>query len=122
MSDRLTTIENTEILLCSIEGTKLTGEQDALDLIGESLRCAVETIVVPVERLDERFFQLQTGLAGQIMQKCVNYRRRLVILGDISSYLAQSRSLRDFVFETNRGNQIWFLRDLQELRQRLICP
>jgi hypothetical protein len=90
-----------------------------LDLIGEALQSGAELILVPVERLAEDFFHLKTGLAGQIIQKFVMYRRRLVILGDISAYVAQSRALRALVYETNRGNQVWFLPTLQELDQRL---
>jgi hypothetical protein len=76
-------------------------------------------ILVPVELLEDDFFQLKTRLAGQIIQKFVTYRRRLIILGDISGHVAQSRALRDFVYEANRGTQVWFLTDLQELSQRL---
>jgi len=76
-------------------------------------------IIVPVERLEEDFFQLKTGLAGQFIQKFVTYRRRLVVLGDISEHIASSRALRDYVYETNRGDQVWFMTDMQELDQRL---
>jgi hypothetical protein len=84
-----------------------------------ALSYRAELVLVPVERLTEDFFQLKTGLAGQIMQKFVSYRLRLVILGDISEYVAQSRALRDFVYETNRHDQVWFLPNLQELSERL---
>ncbi len=76
-------------------------------------------ILVPVERLEDDFFQFKTGLAGRLMQKFVTYRRRLVILGDISGHVAQNRAFRDFVYEANRGTQVWFLPDLQELNERL---
>jgi hypothetical protein len=119
MADTITTIHGVRALVCTPEGKKLTSEQDALDLIGEALQSGAELILVPVERLAEDFFHLKTGLAGQIIQKFVMYRRRLVILGDISAYVAQSRALRALVYETNRGNQVWFLPTLQELDQRL---
>jgi hypothetical protein len=112
-------MHNVLVLVCTPDGKKLTNEQDALDLIGEAMYSGAELILVPVERLTEDFFHLKTGLAGQIMQKFVTYRRHLVILGDISEHVAQSRALRDFVYETNRGNQVWFLTSLQELDLRL---
>lgn len=119
MVDTLTNIKGVPALVAGPEGKKLSGEQDALDLIGEAISGAAELVVVTVERLEDAFFELKTGLAGHIVQKIVNYRRRLVILGDISQHIAASRSLRDFVNEANRGTQIWFMKDMQELEERL---
>ncbi len=119
MADTLTTIQDVPVLVCGPEGEKLKSERDAVDLMGDAMSYGAEVVLVPVERLEEDFFQLKTGLAGHFMQKFVTYRRRLVILGDISEYVAGSRALRDFVYETNRGNQVWFVTDLQELGERL---
>jgi hypothetical protein len=119
MPDTLTTMQGMQVLVCAADGEKLKSEREAVDLIGETLQQGASVILVPVERLEDNFFQLKTGLAGHIIQKFVTYRRRLVILGDISEHVAQSRALRDFVYETNRGTQVWFLTDLQELNERL---
>lgn len=119
MSDTLTTIHDVQVLICTPDGEKLKSEREALDLIGEARSSGAELVLVPVERLTEDFFQLKTGLAGQIIQKFVTYRVRLVILGDISQHVAQSRALHDFVYEANRGNQVWFMTNLQELNERL---
>lgn len=119
MPDTLTTIHGAQVLVCAPGGKKLKSERDALDLIGEALQQGTELVLVPVERLDDDFFQLKTGLAGQIIQKFVLYRRRLVILGDVSGPVAQSRAFRDFVYEANRGTHVWFLTNLQELNERL---
>ena len=56
---------------------------DALDLIGAAFLGA-EVVAVPASRLDDDFFSLGTRFAGEIMQKFVNYRLRLVVVGDIS--------------------------------------
>lgn len=119
MTDTLTTIHNVQVLICAPEGEKLASEQDAVDLIGEAMYSGAQMILVPVERLAEDFFQLKTGLAGQFIQKFVTYRQRLVVLGDISEHIASSRALRDYVYETNRGDQVWFMANMQELDQRL---
>lgn len=119
MSDTLTTIQSVQVLVCAPDGEKLKSEGEALDLIGEAIQQGVEWILVPVERLEDDFFQLKTHLAGHIIQKFVTYRRRLVILGDISRHVAQSSALKAFVYETNRGTQVWFLKDLEELAERL---
>lgn len=119
MSDTLTTIHNTLIFVCAADGEKLKSEQDAVDLIGEAAYAHTELILIPVERLEEDFFQLKSGIAGQILQKFAMYRRQIVILGDISQYVAQSNALKSFVYEANHGNQVWFVTDLQELDERL---
>lgn len=119
MSDIYTTIHDVEVLMCASDGAQLKSEQDALDLIGEAMGQGCELIVVPVERLHEDFFELKTRLAGAIVQKFVTYRRRIVILGDVSQYVAQSRTFRDFVYEANKGNEVWFVTNLQELDERL---
>jgi Domain of unknown function (DUF4180) len=119
MSDIFTTMSGVEVLLCASNGKKLTSESDALDLLGEAMQHGAELVLVPAERFADDFFQLRTRLAGQIIQKFVQYRRRLVIFGDISRYVSQSNAFRDFVYEANRGDHVWFITSLQELDERL---
>jgi hypothetical protein len=106
------------VLVVDGNGAPIGSEQDALDLIGAAFGQA-EIVAIPAGRLDGRFFVLRTGLAGEIMQKFVNYRVRLAIVGDISAHLAGSVALQDLVRESNRGRQIWFVGDLDELDARL---
>jgi hypothetical protein len=75
-------------------------------------------IVIPAERLSDDFFRLKTLIAGEVIQRFVMYKFRVAIVGDISRYLAESKSLRDFVYESNRGNQCWFV-SVEELGRRL---
>jgi hypothetical protein len=58
-------------------------------------------------------------VAGEVVQKFVNYRLRLAIVGDLTTHLAVSAALRDFVRESNRGRQLWFVADDAELDARL---
>jgi hypothetical protein len=106
------------VLLCDPAGPPIAGTQDALDLIGAAFGRA-DVVAVPAARLDERFFQLHSGLAGEIMQKFVNYRMRLAVVGDISAHVEASDALRDLVTESNRGRHIWFVRDLDDLDSHL---
>jgi hypothetical protein len=75
-------------------------------------------VVIPAGRLSDDFFRLKTLIAGEVIQRFAMYRFRVAIIGDISRYLAESKSLRDFVYECNRGNQCWFV-DAEELSKRL---
>lgn len=87
-----------------------------MDLIAMTFAAdGARTIVVPVERLDPDFFRLSTGVAGEIVQKFVTYRRRLVVLGDVSSFVERSDAFRDWVHEVNRGSDVRFVADDEEL-------
>jgi hypothetical protein len=52
----------------------------------------------------------------------VNYGLRLAVVGDISEPLADSEALRDFVRESNRGRQVWFVADVAGLAGRRRPP
>jgi hypothetical protein len=104
---------------CAAEGAKLRNDRDAVDLVGAAWDRNAAWIVVPIGRLDPDFFQLSTRIAGEIIQKFVNYRLRLAILGDMSRQVTESSALRDFVREANRGDQVWFVANLEELDKRL---
>ncbi len=56
------------------------------------------------------FYDLKTQIAGEILQKYANYRVKLAIVGDFEKYT--SNSLKAFILECNRGNQIFFCSDL----------
>lgn len=107
------------VLECAADEMRLLTYADAVDILGKSFENRAMLIVVPVECLDDEFFQLKTRIAGELIQKFVQYRRRLAIVGDISRHLAESSALRAFVYESNRGNEVWFLASLDELGQRL---
>ncbi len=100
------------------DGPLLRTGADALGLIYDPGSEAAEWIAVPAARLDPSFYDLRSGVAGEFVQKFVNYGRRLAIVGDISVELAQSGALRDFVSESNRGRQVWFVADDDELSRR----
>jgi len=112
-------LRGVRVLECAPDGKKLQTYSDAVELIGKAFENRATLIVVPVECLDDDFFRLKTRIAGELIQKFVQYRRRLAIVGDISRHLAGSSALRAFVNESNRGNEVWFLASLAELDQRL---
>ena len=97
------------------DGPVIARTDDAMDLIGNASYSGVALVALPVERLDPEFFRLSSLLAGDILQKFVNYRVQLAIIGDITAYVAASDALRDFVWESNRGTHVWFLPDEESL-------
>lgn len=119
MTGTLLNLHGTRVLRCAPDGPPLDGERAALDLIGDAFGQDAQLVAVPAERIGDDFFRLRSGVAGAVVQKFVNYRIRLAVVGDVSRQLAESSALRDFVREANRGSQLWFLADDDALDERL---
>lgn len=107
------------VLVVDPDGPPVAGERDAVDLIGDALGRGAELVAVPVARLAPGFLDLKTRIAGEVLQKFVNYQRRIAIVGDVSAAVSASDALRDFVRESNRGRHVWFVADLAELEAKL---
>ncbi|KAB1949736.1 DUF4180 domain-containing protein [Micromonospora sp. ALFpr18c] len=118
MPDEIQKRAGVQVLVCDPAGPTVATEQDALDLIGAAFAGA-QVVAVPADRFDERFFSLGTRFAGEVMQKFVNYRLRLAVVGDISARLEGSSALRALVHESNKAEHIWFVPDLDALDARL---
>ncbi|WP_030171817.1 DUF4180 domain-containing protein [Spirillospora albida] len=118
MPDTLVERAGAQVLMCDPDGPPIATLEDALDLVGAVFQGA-DTVAVPASRLDERFFSLGTRFAGEIMQKFVNYRLRLAVIGDISRHLETSPALRALVRESNSAGHIWFVPDLETFDARL---
>jgi hypothetical protein len=119
MSDSIEHIGGVPVLVVAPDGKPLRTDGDALDLIGHASWAGAEWVAIPASRLHDDFFRLRTRVAGEIVQKFVNYRLGLAVLGDISRFIDSSDALRDFVRESNAGTQTWFLRDADDLADRL---
>lgn len=119
MSFQVTSLVGRPALLAAAGGPLLRTEDDARDVIQETFGTGIGLAVIPVERLDPDFFVLRTGVAGAFVQKLVQYRLRLVVVGDISAQTAASDALRDWVREVNRGRDILFVADQAALEARL---
>src|SRR5690606_3644680 len=116
---RTDTIHGHSVLFLDAEGPAISTSDDASDLVGSAWSEHATLIAVPAARLDPDFFRLETRLAGDVIQKLVNYRLQFVVLGDIEEHVAASGALRDFVWESNRGEHVWFLPDDAALEAKL---
>lgn len=96
------------------EGVVLTTPQEFLQMLMES---GADDIIVHQKNIHESFFDLRSGIAGEMLQKIVNYRLRLAIIGDFSVY--ESKSLKAFIIESNRSNAIMFVGSVDEALNRL---
>jgi hypothetical protein len=112
-------LHGVRVFECPAEGPPLPDDRDATAVIGEAIAQQARLVVIPAGRLNPDFFQLRTGVAGAMLQKFVNYRLRLAIIGDFSALAANSSALHAFIQESNRGEAIWFLANVGELEERL---
>jgi len=119
MTDRILELGGAAVLVCAPDGPPLAGDREASDILGEAIGAGVRAVAIPVERLPPAFLDLKTRLAGEVLQKFVNYDLRVAIVGDVSAAVARSQALRDFVRESNRGRSVWFVQDLSALEAKL---
>ncbi|GHT22406.1 hypothetical protein AGMMS4957_12570 [Bacteroidia bacterium] len=85
---------------------------DAIDYLGDCYYHNCIGIVIPASVLDSTFFELKTGLAGEILQKFTTYKMKVAIIGDFSN--VASVSLRDFIRESNSRKSINFVASVKD--------
>ncbi|MER7249927.1 DUF4180 domain-containing protein [Kribbella sp. NPDC000426] len=103
-----------------VSDTAVATESEAVQLIVDAHYAhRAEWIAFTPEQLGDEFFELRTGRAGAITQKFVMYQMGLAVVGDISSRIAASKPLADWVRESNRGRNLLFVEDLDDLTERL---
>jgi hypothetical protein len=107
------------MLIVDVAGPPIASSQDAIVLVEQAFELRASVIVVPAERMAPAFFRLRTGVAGEILQKLVNYKMKFAVIGDISTHTAGSDALRDFVRESNRGTSALFVPDIDALVAKL---
>ena len=97
---------------------QITDAGAALDL-AMSIRyeTGISRLAIDKEALCGDFFVLSTGVAGEILQKFINYRFKAAIYGDYTGYT--SKPLRDFIRESNHGKDFFFVSTMKEAVQRL---
>lgn len=107
------------ILICAPDGAVLNEPGDVNDFLAEAWAQEAELLAIPVARLGADFFDLRTGLAGEVGQTFANYRMPLAIIGDLTRWTTKSRAFRDYVREANEGSCLWFVADRAELVAKL---
>jgi hypothetical protein len=104
---RFHNIDNTVIAELNQDDFIISSASDVLEFFGELISENCSRIIIRETNFHPDFFRLQTGITGDILQKFSNYRFRLAITGDFSKY--ESKSFQDFIRESNKGNLIFFV-------------
>lgn len=108
----------TDIAVVSSDKIIITDVQSALDL-AMTVKYDTGAVKIAMDKqiICEEFFILSTRLAGEILQKFMNYHVKAAVYGDYSQYT--SKPLKDFIFESNRGRDFFFVPSKDEAIKKL---
>jgi len=110
-------INNTKIAEIIAEYIVLKTTEDGLDLLGNLNYQGLDKIIINEKNITPDFFVLKNGIAGGILQIFSQYRMPLAIVGDFSKFT--SKSIADFIYESNKGKQISFVGSVEEALTRV---
>lgn len=97
---------DSKVAIISSEEIVIKNVNDALDLLANVRYQGYDKVLLRKEQITDDFFDLKTGIAGEILQKFTTYQMRVAIVGDFTGY--NSKSLNDFMYECNQGDKILF--------------
>lgn len=96
---RAAVVEDDCFVLCSV--------QDGLDLMAAArYEYDCDNIIIDKKYICDDFFELKTRIAGEILQKYTTYEMPIAIVASIAN--SESKSMRDFVYESNKGKRVHF--------------
>ncbi len=117
---KTTMIKENDVEIAIISSTEIliTDVQSSLDLIATvSYEAGCDRVILNKSAICDDFFNLRTQLAGEILQKFITYQMKIAIVGDFSMY--SSKSLKDFIYECNKGKDIFFLSNEKQAIEKL---
>ena len=118
MNIEMIKVNGTDIAVVSSDEKLIVDAQTALDLaMTVKYESGAEKIVIDKNLICGDFFILSTGLAGEILQKFMNYHVKVAVYGDYSHYT--SKPLKDFINESNNGKDFFFVATKDEALQKL---
>ena len=107
-----------DIAVISSDEKVIVDVQSALDLaMTVNYETGAANIVLDKRLVCEDFFILSSGVAGEILQKFINYHVRAAIYGGYSRYT--SKPLEDFIYESNQGRDFCCVAAKEEAIQKL---
>lgn len=107
-----------DIAVISGDELVIVDTQSTLDLaMTAKYETGADRIVIDKSVICEDFFNLSTGIVGEILQKFMNYHVKVAVYGDYSKYT--SKPLKDFIYESNHGKDFFFVSTKEEAVQKL---
>lgn len=108
-NEHIAEVKDTGILISNLD--------DGLQIMVDCAAQEAYKAILYQENISADFFELKTKLAGDILQKYTQYGFDIAIVGDFSIY--NSKSLNDFIYESNKGRKINFVATRDEAITRL---
>ncbi|GIQ70501.1 DUF4180 domain-containing protein [Xylanibacillus composti] len=96
----------------------LRTEHDALDLVALCWEHEINAILIHYAALSEDFFNLKTKLAGDIIQKFINYGIKAAAI--IPQETIQQGRFKEMAMETNKGNHFRLYESKEEAEKWLL--
>ena len=109
---------NQKIAEIVADGIVVNDANEALDVMVNAGYYGARRMIWYEKHLNPEFFNLRSGLAGEILQKFANYQMTLAIVGEFEKF--KSSSLRAFIVESNRGNLVFFVPDKETAIFKLV--
>lgn len=100
------------------DGEVISTASHGLDLVGNAYFQGAQGVVLYVHQLAPSFFDLKTGMAGEMLQKFSNYRMKLAIVGHFES--TGNKAIHDFIRESNVVGHINFVSTREEGVERML--
>jgi PadR family transcriptional regulator AphA len=101
-----------KIVECDPTVVCLAGERDALDLVAACGENRTDRLLIHAGNLTEDFYNLKTGVAGEILLKFTNYWIRVAAV--LTPELAEEGRFGEMVRESNRGRDFRVYYDREE--------
>ena len=86
---------------------------DVLELVATG----VDRAIILADQIDPRFFDLSSGFAGELVQKCMNYGLRIAVVDSRGS--ERSTHFRQFAGESNRHGRFIVTDSTEDALSRL---
>lgn len=93
----------------------ITDTEAGLTLLLDLYYKQFHKIILYEHQLTPQFFDLKTGVAGELLQKFSNYRMQLAVVGWFKTH--NSNSIKSFMVESNKGGNIMFVPTLADALQ-----
>ncbi|MFY9607079.1 MAG: DUF4180 domain-containing protein [Blastocatellia bacterium] len=104
--------EGRRIVIASESGISIGSDNDISDALGACL--GADGLILVESDLAPDFFDLRTGLAGEVFQKFINYRLRLaIVLADVDAY---GERFSELAYEHRSHSMIRFVRSKEEAK------
>jgi DNA-binding PadR family transcriptional regulator len=118
MNYQINEIENKKYIEVISLTNQLSKEDDVLDLISLCWEHETYHLMLHYDILSEDFFKLRTKLAGNVIQKLINYNIKTVAL--IPEEAIGKGRFNEMAMETNKGSHFRIYEDKDEAEQWLL--